>query len=49
MNEKWLDRLYRTFPALSYRNFRLFWFGQAVSLMALGSKCGTRLAGVGTN
>jgi len=33
MNEKWLDRLYRTFPALSYRNFRLFWFGQAVSLI----------------
>ncbi|HAR40820.1 MAG TPA: MFS transporter, partial [Coprothermobacter sp.] len=33
MKGKWLDSLYRTFPALSYRNFRLFWFGQAISLI----------------
>lgn len=33
MNGNWLNSLYRTFPALSYRNFRLFWFGQAISLI----------------
>jgi MFS family permease len=33
MGNSWVDRLYRTFPALKYRNFRLFWFGQAVSLV----------------
>ncbi|WP_018962503.1 MFS transporter [Coprothermobacter platensis] len=33
MGNSWTDRLYKTFPALKYRNFRLFWFGQAISLV----------------
>jgi len=40
MNEKWLDRLYRTFPALSYRNFRLFGLVKRFSYWHLDSKCG---------
>lgn len=29
----WITRVKKTFPALSYRNFRYFWFGQCISLI----------------
>lgn len=33
MGEGFWGRIGRTFPALKYRNFRLFWFGQMISLV----------------